>query len=190
MKAMPYPHQYKHRQHTMTEYMKNNTFNCSQPSILQAMHRWLYFLFGMTLILGLSINHASAEGKPLVEISDHWVRASHPGQSVGAAYMTFYSREDVKLTHVSASVTKAVEVHEMKMVNNIMKMRQLKSLSLPKGQAVTLKPGGLHLMLFDLPKSLSAGEKVSFELCFEDKAGKVTIIPLNTTVKAAGHSHH
>lgn len=189
MKAIPYPHQYKHLQHTMTEQMSSNRLEQSQPTSFQAIQTWLYFLFS-AVIIGFSINHANAEDQPLVEISNHWVRATHPGQSVGAAYMTFNSREDVTLTHVSASVTKAVEVHEMKMVNNIMKMRQLPSLSLTKGQAVTLKPGGLHLMLFDLAEPLNAGESISFELCFEDDAGKVTIIPLKTQVKAAGHNHH
>lgn len=140
--------------------------------------------------MSLNINQAAAKEEPIVEISDHWVRASHPGQSVGAAYMTFKSESDLTLTHASASVTKAVEVHEMKMVNNIMKMRQLESLKLPKGTAVSLKPGGLHLMLFDLAEPLKAGETVNFELCFADKDGKITIVPLTSTVKAADHHHH
>ncbi len=167
--------------------MKNKTLSSLQPTLLSITSAWI---IGIAIIMSLIANSALAEDKPLVQISDHWVRASHPGQAVGAAYMTFKSHKDVKLTHVSASVTKAVEVHEMKMVNDIMKMRQLESLTLHKGQAVTLKPGGLHLMLFDLTKPLEVGETVSFELCFEDQAGDITIVPLTTTVKAAGHSHH
>lgn len=187
MRAIPYPHQYKLRQPTMTKQMKNQTLSRIQQTTLQIIH---VCVLGIAITLGLVANNAFAEEKPLVKISNHWVRASHPGQSVGAAYMTFESRKEVKLTHVTASMTKAVEVHEMKMVNDIMKMRQLESLTLHKGEAVTLKPGGLHLMLFDLTKPLEAGEKISFELCFEDKAGDITIIPLTTTVKAAGHNHH
>lgn len=170
--------------------MTTHSFRIASLPMWQAKHGWLHFLASLLLLIGLSLQTAATEETPLVKITDHWVRATHPGQSVGAAYMTFKSQEDVTLTHVSASVTKAVEVHEMKMVNNIMKMRQLPSLHLEKDQAVSLKPGGLHLMLFDLKSPLKPGEKISFELCFEDKAGKITIIPLETSVKSAGHSHH
>lgn len=174
----------------MIKTMNNNTRINTTRLSARLLQSFMYCFTCLFFAISLNIHNAAADEKPLVEISDHWVRASHPGQSVGAAYMTLTSKEDVTLTHASASVTKAVEVHEMKMVNNIMKMRQLESLKLPKGEAVSLKPGGLHLMLFDLAQPLKAGETVSFELCFADKEGNITIVPLTSTVKAAGHHHH
>lgn len=130
------------------------------------------------------------ENSALVTISEHWVRATHPGQSVGAAYMTMHSQQDLTLTHVSANITETVEIHDMKMEKGIMKMRHLDALPINASTPVTLAPGGLHLMLFDLNKPLTAGESINFELCFKDKKGEITIVPLRTTVKdAVPHQH-
>ncbi len=41
-----------------------------------------------------------------------------------------------------SSPVAAAELHEMKMENNVMRMRQLPSLDLPRMQDVELKPGG------------------------------------------------
>lgn len=127
--------------------------------------------------------HASAEA-PLVSIENHWVRATHPGQSVAAAYMTLTGQQNLTLTHASADVAEAVEVHDMKMEDGIMKMRHIESLPISKGKPTNLAPGGFHLMLFDLKEPLKAGTAVNFELCFADEKGEITIIPLTTKVKA------
>ncbi len=148
-----------------------------------SLTKTLFQVFSLlSLFLYASALQAEAPNDPLVEIQSHWVRPTLPGQKVGAAYMTLRGTQNLTLTHVKANITDAIEIHEMKIEEGIMKMRQLKSLALPKNKAVELAPGGMHLMLFNLKQPLQAGNKVTFELCFADSQGKITIVPLQTEV--------
>jgi len=116
----------------------------------------------------------SCHDKVGVEISDAWVRASAPGQSVGAAYMTLTSTQDSTLVFVETPVADAAEIHSMSMDNGVMKMRMLDELPLKANTPEKLSPGGFHLMLMDLQKPLKVGETVNVRLCFKDKTGKIT----------------
>ncbi len=124
----------------------------------------------ISCILFLVAGNAQAE----VIISDAWVRANAPGQSVGAAYMTLKSAQDSNLFHVESPAAGSVEIHSMSVTNGVMKMRALEILPLQAGKPEKLAPGGFHLMLFDLKKPLKAGEQATFILSFKDKAGKIT----------------
>ncbi len=107
--------------------------------------------------------------KELVSIKNAWVRPTNAGQSVGAAYMTFTSAQDVTLVAIESDVTKSVEIHSMSMQGGVMKMRMLDTLQLTANKPYTLAPGGFHLMLFDLKKPLNVGEQVNFVLHFKKK---------------------
>ena len=120
-----------------------------------------------------------------VTVSDAWVRANVPGQSVGAAYMTLNSPLDSTLVYIESTAAGNVEIHSMTMNNNVMKMRKLEELPLKAGKAEKLAPGGFHLMLFDLAKPLKAGDKANFTLCFKDKAGNITHQLVTLPIKEA-----
>ena len=107
-----------------------------------------------------------------VTVGEPWVRATVAAQKATGAFMTLTSVQSVKLVGISSPAAGAVEVHEMKMVDDMMKMRQMQSLDLPAGQTVKLAPGGYHLMLLELKQPLKDGEKVPLTLEFED-ANKV-----------------
>jgi len=131
------------------------------------------------LIGWLGIAHAE------VKLTDAWVRASNPGQSVGAAYVTLSSAQDVALVYAETERAGTVEMHSMTMQNGVMKMRSMEELPVPAGKPVKLAPGGLHLMLFELPTPFKAGEQVKFRLCFKDKQGKITDQFVTMPVKAS-----
>ncbi len=120
-----------------------------------------------------------------VTITDAWVRANAPGQSAGAAYMTLTSPQDSTLVFAETAVADSVEIHSMSMDDGVMKMRMLEELPLQAGKPEKLAPGGFHLMLFDLKKPLKTGEKVTFRLCFKDKANKITEQTVTLPVKEA-----
>lgn len=134
--------------------------------------------FGLLLTSSLS---AWAE----VTIADAWVRASAPGQQVGAAYMTLTSKAPSELVYVEASVAESAEIHSMTMNNGVMKMRALESLSLVPNKPAKLAPGGFHIMLMDLKAPLKVGEKVKFRLCFKDKKNHITEQEVTLLVKEA-----
>ncbi len=136
-------------------------------------------VISVCLIGWLGVAHAE------VKLSDAWVRASNPGQSVGAAYVTLSSAQDVTLVYAETERAGTVEMHSMTMQNGVMKMRSMEELPVPAGKPVKLAPGGLHLMLFELPTPFKAGEQVKFRLCFKDKQGKITDQFVTMPVKAA-----
>jgi periplasmic copper chaperone A len=146
------------------------------------MHKpdFFYRLVASLCLIGfLGIAHAD------VKLTDAWVRASNPGQSVGAAYVTLSSADDVTLVYAETERAGTVEMHSMTMQNGIMKMRSMEELPVPAGKPVKLAPGGLHLMLFELATPFKLGEQVKFRLCFKDKQGKITDQFVTMPVKAA-----
>lgn len=146
--------------------------------MLKNTHSLLRFISVVCLLGWLGI--AQAE----VKLTDAWVRASNPGQSVGAAYVTLSSPQDVTLVYIETERAGSVEMHSMTMQNGIMKMRSMEELPVPAGKPVKLAPGGLHLMLFELPTPFKTGEQVKFRLCFKDKQGKITDQFVTIPVKA------
>lgn len=120
-----------------------------------------------------------------VAVIDAWARASVPGQSVGAAYMTFISADDSTFIRAETPIASSVEIHSMTMDNGVMKMRMLPEMPLKAGKEEKLAPGGFHLMLFDLKKQLKAGEKIDLTLTFRDSSGKVTQQNVTLPIKEA-----
>lgn len=99
-----------------------------------------------------------------LEAREAWVRATVPGQPVAGAYLTLKSASPLRLISARSEVARAVELHQMSLKDGVMRMRRLESLELPAGQEVKLAPGGIHLMLLDLKRPLSAGEEIDLDL--------------------------
>jgi periplasmic copper chaperone A len=105
-----------------------------------------------------------------IQVTNAWARATPGGAQSAAAYVTLESASGDRLTGISTPVAQKAEVHEMTMDGSVMKMRPVDSLDLPAGNAVTLKPGGYHIMLTGLTKQLKEGETFPMTLDFA-KAG-------------------
>lgn len=130
-----------------------------------------------------------------VSVQDAWVRAAVPQQKATGAFMRLTAAQDARLVAASSPVAAVTEVHEMKLVDDVMKMRPISALDLPAGQTVELKPGGYHIMLFDLKQPVAQGGTVPLTLVFEDKDGKRTSQELQAPVRAlaapaGGHGQH
>jgi copper(I)-binding protein len=124
-----------------------------------------------------------------VTVGEPWVRATVAAQKATGAFMTLTSVQPVKLVGVSSPAAGAVEVHEMKMVDDMMKMRQMQSLDLPAGQPVKLAPGGYHLMLLELKQPLKDGDKVPLTLEFEDAKKVRSKVVVDAPVKPLTATH-
>jgi hypothetical protein len=126
----------------------------------------LAFAASLLLIAGSAM---AQTGQPKIE--NAWARATPGKAENGAAYLTIVSPVPDKLTGVSTPDAKAAELHEMTMEGGVMKMRPLANgVDLPAGKPVTLKPGGMHIMLMGLKQPLKKGESFPMTLTFE-KAG-------------------
>jgi len=102
-----------------------------------------------------------------VTVADPWVRATVAAQKASGAFMTLTAARDARLVEASSPVAGVVEIHEMAMQQNVMRMRAVPGLDLPAGKAVELKPGGYHVMLMELKGPLKAGDMVPITLVFE-----------------------
>lgn len=104
-------------------------------------------------------------------------RATLPGQPVGGGFMTVVNKGEAdRLVSIAApDVSDDVQLHEMAMENDVMKMRQLPDgIEIPAGATVELKPGGLHVMFMKIKHPLAEGDTFKATLNFE-KAGKVDV---------------
>lgn len=157
----------------------------------------------MLLAAGAATAHEYKAGDLVI---DHpWVRATPPGAPVAGGYVkiTNSGTEPDTLTGGSADGVKRVEVHQMSVENNVMKMRALEGgLEIKPGETVELKPGGYHLMLIGPKDQLTEGHKIEGTLVFE-KAGTVdvafTVEPMSRTMDhgdtakedhSGGHKSH
>lgn len=110
-------------------------------------------------------------------ISYPFSRATLPNAPVAGGFFTVTNNgaEDDRLIGASSAVADHLEVHEMAMDGDVMRMRELKDgLPIPAGETVELKPGGYHIMFMGLNQPLVEGETVKVTLTFE-KAGEVEI---------------
>lgn len=113
-----------------------------------------------------------------VELTGGFTKAMLPGQPVGGGFVTIHNAgaADDRLVSAESPSAGRVEIHEMVMQNDVMKMRQLNDgIAVPAGTTVELKPGGLHLMFMDVKKPFVEGETVDLKLTFE-KAGSVDLV--------------
>ena len=114
---------------------------------------------------------AAAAQTGQIEVKDAWARAT-PGQAEnGAAYLTIVTPAADKLVAISTPAAKKTGLHTMTTEGGVMKMRPLDGLDVPANQPVTLKPGGIHIMLQGLNEPLHAGKSFPLTLTFE-KAGE------------------
>ncbi|MEW5965375.1 MAG: copper chaperone PCu(A)C [Pseudomonadota bacterium] len=127
-----------------------------------------------------------------VGVSDAWSRATMPGQKVSGAYMKLTADADAKLVGASSPAVPRVEVHEMKMDGDVMRMREVQVIDLPKGKTVSLEPGGYHIMLMNLAKPIAAGELIPLTLTIES-GGKRQTVEVKAEARMPGgmqHHHH
>jgi hypothetical protein len=118
-----------------------------------------------------------------VTVKDPWVRATVAQQKATGAFMQITSVQDSRLVEVKSPVAGVVEVHEMTMDKDVMKMRAIKGLDLPAGKSVELKPGGYHVMLMDLKQQMKDGDSVPVTLVIEGKDKKRSTIEVKAPVR-------
>lgn len=105
-----------------------------------------------------------------VTARDAWIRATGAGRSVTAAFLTLENRSDAPrfLVRGTASVGDTLELHEMKREGGMMRMAPVRRIEVPARGEVSLRPGGLHLMLFGLAAPLAEGDTVQMTLTLDD----------------------
>ena len=139
------------------------------------------------LIVSLIATAATAWAQTAtVKVEDAWVRGTVATQKATGAFMRLTPSANARLVSVQSPVAGVVEIHEMAMDQDVMKMRQIAGLELSAGKTTELKPGGYHVMLMDLKQPLKAGDSVPLTLVFEDAAKKPFTQDIKAPVTALG----
>ena len=138
-------------------------------------------VFFITVGFGM-VSSAQAQNAKVgsVQIENAYTRATVPGQQVAGGFMKIENKGAVdQLISASSPVAGEVQLHEMAMEGNVMRMRQVKEVVVPAGTIVELKPGGLHLMFMNIKGTLAAGETVPEKLKFAKAGGVEVMMPVN-----------
>lgn len=143
--------------------------------------RFLVRLLLAWFALGVAAVAAPAPPAP-VKVEAGWARAVLPGQGSSGAYMTFTAREPLTLTGARSPAAGIIEIHQMKMDGDVMKMRAVDTLELAPGQPVEFKPGGYHFMLMDLKAAFREGTQVPLTLQFRDGRGQARELKVSLPV--------
>ena len=135
----------------------------------------LFFLV-MLVVVGCS---ASSSSTGDLEVENVWGRSSPMVAQNGAFYMTITngSDKDEQLLSAKTDACGVVELHEMYMKeNDVMGMRPIPggAISIPKGETVELKVGGMHVMCIDKQGAFEVGDNIPITLDFSD-AGAIEV---------------
>jgi copper(I)-binding protein len=124
------------------------------------------------IALSICLLAAVGAAQAQVTVHDAWVRGTVPMQKSSGAFMQLSADKEMRLVDAKSPVANVVELHEMVMDNDVMKMRQIPGLDIVPGRVLELKPGGYHVMLINLKAQLKGGDVVPITLTFEDPKTK------------------
>jgi periplasmic copper chaperone A len=125
---------------------------------------------------------------------DHpWSRAMPPSAPTAAVYFVVQNQGDSadRLLSVDTPAAGKAELHEHLHQDGLMKMQQVASVEIPAKGTVTFAPMGYHVMLFNLPKQSTDGERFPLTLHFEH-AGAVQVevaVQKEPPTEHAKHQH-
>lgn len=126
-----------------------------------------------------------------VTVVEGFARATLPGAPVAGAYVTIANGGtiDDRLIGVSSPAAGRMEIHDMIMTGDTMKMIPLPDgLPIAAGGTAVLEPAGKHLMLMDLKGPLVEGETVEVTLTFEHSDPITVALPVEA-INAIAHGH-
>jgi copper(I)-binding protein len=127
----------------------------------------------MRLLIAL-LCFAAVPALAQVQLVKAWTRATPPGATVAAGYMSVRNNgaQADRLVSVTSPASARVETHITIRDGSISRMREVKGYEIPAGGSLELKPGGAHLMFVDIKAPFKQGEKVPMTLKFQ-RAGEV-----------------
>lgn len=118
-----------------------------------------------------------------VTAQDAWLRATPPGATIAAGYLSLVGGEHpARLVGAASERAARVEIHATLEQDGMMSMRPVAGVDVPARGRVALAPMGTHLMLIGLDAPLVAGQRVRLTLSFADGSS----LPVEATVRPAG----
>ena len=140
---------------------------------------------GLLSLLGIGVVFAQSMAE--MGVTNGWIRATPPNAKMGAAYLTVMNHQDRAdaLIGASSPLAEAVEIHNVKEENGMLKMYPVDSLEISAKGTATLKPGGYHIMLINLKQAPKLGESYTMTLQFQQAPDLIVELPVQQSEAAA-----
>lgn len=117
---------------------------------------------------------AAPEIPPGIALGDAVVRLPAVAGNPGVAYFTVSQGSGAprRIAGVYVEGVARAEMHESNTANGVSSMQAVKDVALEAGKTVSFKPGGYHVMLFDMADTLKAGGTTELTITLDngDKA--------------------
>lgn len=139
---------------------------------------------------GAPQGQSTAAAQAPIEITEAWAAPTPPGVDVGAGYLTITNHQAGEDALIAIESVRAgrVEIHEMAMEGDVMRMRPVARLAIPAGGAAALAPGGQHLMFYELATPFTVSETIAVRLRFEHAGEIEAVLPVRA--RASNHNGH
>ena len=131
-----------------------------------------------------------------LSFSGAFTRAMPSSAKTGGGYVTITNKgtESDRLVSASSPAAPMVQIHEMKMEGDVMRIGELPDgIEIPPGETVTLAPGGAHIMFMNVPEPFAEGDEVAVTLTFQ-KSGRIDLVfdvqPVGATEAPKHHGDH
>lgn len=143
-------------------------------------HRLMHAAIVLTVLLApaTGISQETEDGDAVVE--NAWAPAAQAG-GTGTAYFTIRNigSEPLRIIDVRSDHANIVTLHKTAVDSKgIVRMSAVPQQTIQPGEALTLAPGAIHVMLLDVEKSLVEGEILPMRLKFYDRDELQIYVPI------------
>jgi len=122
------------------------------------------------LCLVASISTQAVLANNHVMISDAWIADAPPVAKIRAGYLKLHNMgtHTISIKDFSSPAFARIELHKTVIEDGMVKMQEVKQLSVKPGEQIEFKPGGYHLMLFTPRQKLQQGDKINLTIRLKD----------------------
>ncbi len=160
---------------------------------LKSMTLFTNFLIFITFTSSSFANSISFNG---LLISDFWIKSTIGNHKMTSGYLKIENKSntDERLVSLTSKISKKIQLHDMGVQNDIMKMKNLKNGVVIKANSiVNFNPGGYHIMFMNLQNPLIVMKKYQVILKFENYGSVILKMPVRnkkSNNKTQKHDHH
>lgn len=99
---------------------------------------------------------------------------------IGVGFMVIHNEGDTDraLLHAESDAIDEIELHDHINEDGILRMRKVPQIPVEAGGSVTLKPGGLHVMLMGVNEEVAPGDQLEVTFTFDQDERQTISVPV------------
>lgn len=142
----------------------------------------------LSVLAGFAITTGCSSQPPSISIEGQYAVLSPMFVGAGSVFMKIVNAGGADtLVNAKANLPGTlVELHDVQDG----RMRKVGKIAIPPSAAVELKPMGLHIMIFKMPKEIKSGSDLVLSLTFEKSGEKQAPVKFVQPVDMSGHTQH